>query len=84
MSGSKEDLVAKIKSLSVNASAIEEAESFNAAFILRNEGQADDLNVVDLNAEAVLAQSLQLRGELSISGLSGMNDTYRIAIQLLK
>lgn len=84
ISASKEDLVAKIKALSVNASAIEEAESFNAAFILRNEGQADDLNVVDLNAEAVLAQSLQLRGELSISGLSGMNDTYRIAIQLLK
>jgi flagellin-like hook-associated protein FlgL len=80
----KSELVARVKALSVDATSIEDSEAFNEAFVTRNERQADSINVADLNAEAVLAQSLQIKGQLSISGLSGTNDTYRIVLQLIK
>ena len=80
----KEKLSSQVRGLTVDAAALQGSEDFNAAFIALNEGHAEELNVVDLNAEAVLVQSLQLKGELSISGLSGLGDTLKMAIQLLK
>lgn len=80
----KEDLTTKAKALAVDATAIEDAENFNDAFILRNNAQANDINVPDLNASAVLANSLANKNALSISGIAGLKDTYRLALRLLQ
>lgn len=84
LSAAKEKLSNQRIGLTVDAAALDRSENFNAAVIARNEGHAAELNLVDLSAEAVLVQSLQLKGELSVSGLSGLSDTLKMAIQLLK
>lgn len=80
----KEKLTASAKALAVDAVAIEESRDFNISFIKRNERQANELNIPDLNAEAMLSQSIALKSKLALSGLSGLNDTQRLALQLLK
>jgi len=80
----KADLTAKTKALSVDATAIDEAGGFNEAYILRNSIQAEKLERLDLNAEAVLARSVNLKNSLAISGIGGLRDTHRLALQLLK
>jgi len=84
LEAAKADLTAKGKALAVDATAIEDAEGFNEAFVLRNNSQADEINVPDLKAEAVLAQSITTKNSLALSGLSGLKSTYRLALQLLQ
>lgn len=78
------DLEAKAKALTVDAKAIEDAEGFNTALVNRNNSLADQLDVPDLNAEAVLAQAMTTRSSLALNGLVGLNETHRIALQLLQ
>lgn len=78
------DLESKAKALTVDAKAIEDAEGFNTALVNRNNTLADQLNVPDLNAEAVIAQSMTTRSSLALNGMVGLNDTHRIALQLLQ
>ncbi|MEX0322890.1 MAG: flagellin [Puniceicoccaceae bacterium] len=80
----KLDLTGKTKALAVDAKAIEDAQGFNEALVLRNKSQADAINVPDLNAEAVLAQSLSSRSSLALSGLTGLKETHRLALRLLQ
>lgn len=80
----KADLTAKAKALSVDATAIDDSEIFNEALILRNRTQAESIGRPDLNAEAILAQSINLKNSLALSGIAGLNDTYRLALQLMQ
>ena len=81
---SRDTLTERTNQLSLNLHAVDISAEFNQQFIHRNQNVATDLNLVDLNAEAVLTQSLNVRGELSIAGLSGLQKTYGMALQLLK
>lgn len=81
---SRDTLTERSNLLALNLNAVDITAEFNQQFIHRNQNVAADLNAVDLNAEAVLTQSLNIRGELSIAGLSGMQETYGMALQLLK
>ncbi len=80
----RERLAAKSKALSVDAAAIESSLDFNAAFIQRNDDAVTALNTPDLEAEAVLAQSLNVRNELATFGLTGFEETKRLALSLLQ
>ena len=80
----KDDLTAKVKALSVDATAIDNSEIFNEALILRNRNQAAAIGKPDLNAEAILAQSINLKNSLALSGIAGLNDTHRLALQLMQ
>lgn len=80
----KEDLAAKRNGLALDARAIEDAQDLNEAFVYRNQSQAEALSVPDLNAEAVLAQSMQLKNTLALNGLAGLNGTRELALQLLR
>lgn len=80
----KATLTAKTKALAVDATSIEQAQDFNEAFIQRNINQAREINVVDLNAEAALANSLQIKNSLAIEGLGGLKDSYRLALTLFR
>tara|TARA_B110000003_G_C16566044_1_gene502411 strand:+ start:308 stop:1189 length:882 start_codon:yes stop_codon:yes gene_type:complete len=81
---SRDTLTERVNLLSLNLHSVDISAEFNQQFIHRNQNVATDLNLVDLNAEAVLTQSLSVRGELSIAGLSGLQETYGMALQLLK
>lgn len=81
---SKDTLTERVNLVSLNLHSVDISAEFNQQFIHRNQNVATDLNLVDLNAEAVLTQSLSVRGELSIAGLSGLQETYGMALQLLK
>lgn len=81
---SRDTLTERVNLLSLNLHSVDISEEFNQQFIDRNQNVATELNLVDLNAEAVLAQALNVRGELSIAGLGGMQETYGMALQLLK
>lgn len=81
---SRDTLTERVNLLSLNLHSVDISAEFNQQFIHRNQNIATDLNLVDLNAEAVLTQSLSVRGELSIAGLSGLQETYGMALQLLK
>lgn len=80
----KADLTAKAKAIAVDATAIEDSENFNQALILRNNTQADAINVPDLNTEAVLVNSLIAKNTLALQGLTGLKDTHRLALQLIQ
>lgn len=80
----RDTLTERFNLLGLNLHAVDVSADFNLQFINRNQNVAEDLNLVDLNAEAVLTQSLSLRGELAIAGLSGLQETYGMALQLLK
>jgi flagellin-like hook-associated protein FlgL len=81
---SRDTLTERVNLLSLNLHSVDISAEFNQQFIHRNQNVATDLNLVDLNAEAVLTQSLSVRGELSIAGLGGLQETYGMALQLLK
>lgn len=81
---SRERLAAQSKALSVDAAAIENSTDFNLAFIGRNEKAASLLSVPDLESEAVLAQSLNLRNSLATFGLTGFEETKRLALSLIQ
>lgn len=80
----KASLQAKGKALAVDATAIEDAENFNEAFMLRNKNQAESINVPDLNQEAVLTRSFQVKNSLALNGLAGLNQTRQLALQLFR
>jgi flagellin-like hook-associated protein FlgL len=80
----KADLTAKGKALAVDATAIDDSERFNEALILRNRNQAEAIGMPDLNAEAILANSISLQNSLALSGIAGLKDTYRLALQLMQ
>ncbi len=84
LESAKEDLAAKQNGLALDARAIEDAQDLNEAFVSRNQSQAEALSVPDLNAEAVLAQSMQLKNTLALNGLAGLNGTRELALQLLR
>lgn len=84
LEAAKANLTAKTKALAVDATAIEDAQNFNTAFITRNKSQADQIIAADLNAEAVLAQSLQIKNSLALNGLAGLKDTHKLALNLLQ
>lgn len=79
-----ESLVGKVKALSVDAAGVEDSERFNAVFVARNRSISESINVPNLKAEAILAQSLRIKTALSINGLSGSISTYKMALQLLR
>lgn len=79
-----EDLVAKIKALSVDAGAIEDSEEFNARFIERNKVLAESIDIVDLRAEAAIARSLEIKTALALNGLGTVNSTYQLSLQLFR
>jgi flagellin-like hook-associated protein FlgL len=81
---SRDTLTERVNLLSLNLHSVDISAEFNQQFINRNQNVATELNLVDLNAEAVLTQSLNVRGELSIAGLGGLQETYGMALQLLK
>lgn len=74
----------KSEALAVDAGAIEFAESSNAAFIEHSESTISDLNVPDVEAEAVLAQALSIRNSLATYGLSGFEETKRLVLSLIQ
>ena len=61
---SRDTLTERVNLLSLNLHAVDITAEFNQQFINRNQNVATELNLVDLNAEAVLTQSLNVRGEL--------------------
>ena len=84
ISVARDKLEVKAKALAVDAAAIESSDDFNQAFIERNEDAVSTLNVPDLEAEAVLAQALDLRNALAISGLTGFEESKRMVLTLLQ
>lgn len=80
----KATLTERAKALAVDAAGIEDATGFNEAFVNRNMDQATSLNIPDLEAEAVLAQANSLKSTLALNGLSGLNETSRLALRLLQ
>lgn len=84
MEGAKETLAARTKALAVDAAGITETIEFNQALIDRNTRQTDKLNVPDLNAESVAIQLLQVRSQLAIGGLTSLNESRNLLLQLLK
>jgi len=77
-------LESRLKGLTVNASSIEDSDLFNSVFISRNKDLSDKIGSANIEAEAVLAQSLQLKSALSLNGLGTSSDTSRLIIQLLR
>jgi flagellin-like hook-associated protein FlgL len=84
MERAKETLAARAKALSVDASAVEDAEGFNKAFVDRNLDQANALNIPDLEAEAVLSKAMTLKSSLAMFGLTGLNESKQLALRLLQ
>jgi len=80
----KADLTAKAKALSVDAGAIDSAAGFNDAYILRNRSQAEEIGIPDLNSEAILAKSISMQNSLALYGITGLNDTHRLALRLIQ
>lgn len=74
----------RLKGLTVNASNIEDSELFNSVFVDRNKNLSQKINAANLNAEAVLAQSMQVKSALSLNGLGTSNETNRLIYQLLR
>jgi hypothetical protein len=84
MERAKATLAARAKALSVDASAVEDAEGFNKAFVDRNMDQANALNIPDLEAEAVLSKAMTLKSSLAMFGLTGLNESKQLALRLLQ
>lgn len=84
LSFAREQLAHKTSALSVDAQAIQFSTEANEAFIERNESEESELNLPDLEAEAVLAQALNIRTNLATYGLSGFEETKRLALSLLQ
>lgn len=84
LEGSRQRLVDQQKALSVDASALENSTEVNGAIIGRNETHLGEINVPDLNAEAVLSQSLSLQNRLALEGLIGLNNFTRSTLRLIE
>jgi len=69
--------------LSGDVLAVERQDAQGHSLRSRNNSIADDLNAANLEAEAALLQSLNLRSQLALSGISGFNTTRSLALQLL-
>lgn len=74
----------RLKGLTVNASNIEDSELFNSVFVDRNKNLSEEINAVNLEQEAVLAQSMQVKSSLALNGLGTSNETNRLIFQLLR
>lgn len=72
------------KALTVDSASIEDSEVFNSVFIARNKSLSDKINVPNLNAEAVLARSLQVKSSLALHGLGSSDSVGKLAVQLLR
>lgn len=70
--------------LSADVLAVERQEDQNASLQSRYEVSAADTDAADLEAEAALSQSLLLRSRLALSGITGLNETRNLALQLLR
>jgi len=77
-------LSGRVKALTVDASSIEDSEVFNSVFITRNKNLSEKINMPNLEAEAIIAQSIQMKSALSLSGLGSSDAIGKLAIQLLK
>lgn len=84
VSRSRERIAEKSSALSWSATAIEDVSEYNSAFIGRNQDAENSINVPDLEAEAVLAQSLNIRNSLATFGLTKSEETRRLALSLLQ
>lgn len=74
----------RVKALTVDASSIEDSEYFNSVFIARNKNLSDKINSPNLEAEAILARSIQVKSSLALSGLGSSDSIGKLAIQLLR
>jgi hypothetical protein len=79
----RESLKERQAGLSADVLAVERQEDQGASMRTRNNLIADDLNAANLEAEAVLTQSLNMRSQLALSGITGMNETRNLVLQLL-
>ncbi len=84
LEGARRRLVDQQKALSTDAASIETSTDLNDAFIGRNETQLGAIRIPDLNAEAVLAQSLSLQSRLALEGMVGLNEFTRSTLRLLE
>jgi len=77
-------LAERMAGLTADVAMVEQSEAFNERAQARSEGMTAELETANLEAEAVLLQSLSLRSNLALSGLSGFNDTTKMILQLIR
>jgi flagellin-like hook-associated protein FlgL len=80
----KNTLSDKTKALTVDAASIEDSEVFNTVFIVRNKNLSEKINVPNLQAEAILAKSIQVKSALALNGLGTSTKIGQLAIQLIR
>jgi flagellin-like hook-associated protein FlgL len=80
----RERLKERQAGLSADVLAVERQEEFGASLRSRFDSVAHDVDSADLEAEAALVQSVMLRSRLALSGITGLNETRSLALQLLR
>lgn len=80
----RERLNERQSALSGDVSAVERELGQNQSARAMRNSVADGLDSADLEAEAVLAQSLSMRSNLALNGLLGLNETRQLALRLLQ
>jgi hypothetical protein len=70
--------------LSADILAVERQDEQGGVMRSNLRGIASDIESADLEAEAVLAQSITMRSRLALSGITGFNETRSLALQLLR
>ena len=70
--------------LSADILAVERQDEQGVAMRSNLREIASDIESADLEAEAVLSQSISMRSSLALSGITGFNETRSMALQLLR
>ncbi|MBC2594986.1 hypothetical protein H5P28_12030 [Ruficoccus amylovorans] len=83
LTAAQEQLQARREGVANYVGSIERAAVQNTASLAYSEQGLARLQEVDLNAEAMLVQSLNLRTSLAVEGLNGMEETRNLTLRLL-
>ena len=84
LKSSRAQLQGRIVSLQADILAVERQEEQGVTMASNLLEASSDIEMADLEAEAALSQSIALRSSIALSGISGMDETRSLALQLLR
>jgi hypothetical protein len=84
LKSSRAQLQGRIVSLQADILAVERQEEQGVTMASNLLEASSDIEMADLEAEAALSQSIALRSSIALSGITGMDETRSLALQLLR